>query len=54
MTIVGHVELERTTMHPYNIILIQELNKDDFDVRILFCEVVSKRAMGNPFFSYRF
>lgn len=40
--------LKAHKFHPYKIHLVQELNEDDFDRRLEFCEIVSERIINNP------
>lgn len=42
--------LKRNKFHPYKIHLVQELNEDDFDRRLQFCEIMSERATNEPNF----
>lgn len=44
--------LKTHKFHPYKISLTQELNEDDGDRRLQFCEVVSERAIENPHFLF--
>lgn len=41
---VGRI-LKAHKFHPYKIKLVQELNEDDFDRRLQFCELMSERAI---------
>lgn len=34
--------------HPYKIKLVHEINEDDEDRRLQFCEIISERALNNP------
>ncbi|EZA49482.1 hypothetical protein X777_12276 [Ooceraea biroi] len=43
--------LKQNKFHPYNIHLVQELNEDDFDRRLQFCELMMERADAEPDFS---
>lgn len=42
--------LKKYKFHPYKIRLVQELNEDDFDRRLKFCEIMSERALNNDNF----
>ena len=44
--------LKKYKFHPYKIRLVQELNEDDFDRRVQFCEIMSERAMQNENFLF--
>lgn len=44
--------LKKYKFHPYKIRLVQELNEDDFDRRLQFCEIMSERAMHNGNFVF--
>lgn len=44
--------LKKYKFHPYKIRLVQELNEDDFDRRLQFCEVMSERALNNDNFIF--
>lgn len=44
--------LKQHKYHPYKIHLVQELNEDDPDRRIQFCEEMSERSLNNPNFLY--
>lgn len=44
--------LKSNHFHPYKIKLVQELNEDDYDRRLEFCETVSERASNNPNFVF--
>ncbi|KAJ8922531.1 hypothetical protein NQ315_007561 [Exocentrus adspersus] len=44
--------LKKYKFHPYKIQLVQELNEDDFDRRLQFCEIVSERAINNENFLF--
>ncbi|EFN73065.1 hypothetical protein EAG_00196, partial [Camponotus floridanus] len=44
--------LKHHKFHPYKIKLLQELNEDDFDRRLQFCEVMSERITNNPNFLF--
>ena len=39
--------LKAHNFHPYKIHLVQELNEDDFDKRLEFCEVMSERITND-------
>lgn len=40
--------LKKHKFHPYKISLVQELNEDDNDRRLQFCETMSDRIINNP------
>lgn len=44
--------LKKYKFHPYKIQLLQELNDDDFDRRLQFCEIVTERANHNANFLF--
>lgn len=44
--------LKKHKFHPYKIRLLQELNEDDFDRRLEFCEIMSERAANNNNFLF--
>ncbi|XP_066157702.1 uncharacterized protein [Euwallacea fornicatus] len=44
--------LKSHKFHPYKIKLVQELNEDDFDRRLHFCELISQRATENHNFIF--
>ena len=41
--------LKKYKFHPYKIRLVQELNEDDFDRRLQFCEIMTQRAIDGNF-----
>lgn len=44
--------LKQATFHPYKVHLVQELNEDDFDRRLQFCELMMERIDAEPEFLY--
>lgn len=44
--------LKKHHFHPYKIQLVQELNEDDFDRRLQFCEIISERVANNNNFLF--
>lgn len=40
--------LKKQQFHPYKMVILQELNEDDPDRRIEFCELISERILRNP------
>lgn len=45
-----HKALKAEKFHPYKVQLIHELNEDDFDRRIQFCEEMMQRCIQDPLF----
>lgn len=44
--------LKAHSFHPYKIHLVQELNEDDFDWRLQFCEDMSERIINDEHFLF--
>jgi ribosomal protein S13 len=44
--------LKEQNFHPYKIRLVHELNEDDYDRRLQFCENVTELLIHNPHYSY--
>lgn len=40
--------LKKHKFHPYKIHLVHQLNEDDYDRRLEFCEIMSERIINNP------
>jgi hypothetical protein len=45
--------LHRHKFHPYKIKMIHELNEDDFDRRMEYCEILSERVIETPNLLYK-
>lgn len=48
---VGNI-LQTNKFHPYKVKLVHELNEDDFDRRLEFCEVMMRMIDEDPHFSF--
>lgn len=44
--------LKKHKFHPYKISLVHELNEDDYDRRLQFCETISETTTTNPRFLF--
>ena len=44
--------LKSISFHPYKVHLVQELNKDDLDGRVEFCEIMMDGIDRDPLFLY--
>jgi len=44
--------LKQNKFHPYKIHLVQELNEDDFNRRLKFCELMMEKIDAEPDFVY--
>ncbi|KAJ8938152.1 hypothetical protein NQ318_007012 [Aromia moschata] len=51
-TTVIHI-LRKENHHPYKFQLVQELNEDDPDRRLQFCEIIMNLCHTNPKYSFR-
>lgn len=45
-----HKVLKISKFHPYKIKLIHELNEDDFDRRMQFCDTIQQKIVEDPYF----
>lgn len=47
-----HRILKKNKFHPFHVRLVHELNEDDFDRRVEFCEDMMARIVDNPDFHF--